>query len=213
MNRERVLAGLLLALVFLAPATASAQVHAQLGPAANLDKDVRLGIYGLAGDDQVGGLADVRFLLTADLDLGLQAGWRRFSNVDAGETVFDAGADLRFGLVKMSNGAEYDLSASGGFGLTGGDNLTVLTTAFQVSASRPLYTSKGREFTPYAGAVLAIAHTRVDLPDTEDEFSDPDLDLVLRVGLATDISSSATITGELQIKEDPSVYLGLSTSF
>jgi hypothetical protein len=212
-NSKTALSGVLLVLALLWPADAPGQVHAQLGPAAILDTDVRLGVYGLAGDDQVGGIADARFLLTLGLDLGFQAGWRRFSNVDAGETVFDAGADLRMGLVKTSDGAEYDLSAGGGFGVTSGDDLTMLTTAFQLCASRPLYTSAGREITPYAGAVLSIAHTRIDLPDEEDEFSDPDLDIALRLGLSTDISESAAITGELQIREDPAVYLGLSTSF
>lgn len=213
MNCRTTIIGLLLALACMAPVTASAQVHAQLGPAAILDKDVRVGVFGLAGDDQVGGLADARFLLTLGLDLGLQAGWRHFSKAEAGETVFDAGFDLRFGLVEMTEGAEYDLTASGGFGLTNGDELTILTTAFQVCASRPLTTSADREITPYAGAVLALSHTRVDLPDKENQFSDPDLDVILRLGLATDLSAGTTITGELQIKEDPSVYLGLSTSF
>jgi hypothetical protein len=212
-NIKNVLAVLVLALASLAPAAASAQVHAQLGPAAILDKDVRFGAYAVVGDDQLGGLADARFLLTLGLDLGLQAGWRHFSNVEAGEDVFDAGVDLRFGMLQVSDGDNFDLSGGGGFGLTTGDNLTILTTVFQLCGSKPFYTSGGREITPYGGLLLSIAHTKVDLPDDVDEFSDPDLDIILRLGLATDLSESATITGELQIKEDPSLYLGLSTSF
>lgn len=204
---------LLLVLACLAPAPASAQVHAQLGSAAILDKDVRLGVFGIAGDDQVGGLADARFLLAAGLDLGLQAGWRHFSNVNVGETVLDAGVDLRFGLVEMSEGAEFDLTAGGGFGFTTGDDLRVLTTALQVCASRQLSTTEDREVTPYAGVVLAIAHTTDDSPKHDSRYPDPSLDVMLRLGLATGLSAGATLTGELQIKDDPAVYLGLSTSF
>ena len=200
-------------LLCLAPASACAQVHAQLGPAAILETDARFGAFGLAGDDQIGALLDARFLLTRGLDMGLQLGVRRMLEADAGETVLDGGADFRYALVEQSEAVPFDLSVGAGFGYTGGDDLTVLATALQGGVSRRLSTSNGRDITPYAGVVLTVAHTRVDVEGVESEFSDPDLDVALRLGLAAALSDGTALTGELQVKENPAFYLGLTTSF
>lgn len=202
----------LVAFAELIPAAAGAQVYAQLGPAQILENDLRLGAFGLAGDDQVGGLVEARFLLTDQLDLGLQFGVRHFSGVEVGETGVDGGIDLRYGLAERSEGAPMDFSAGAGFGITGGDDRTVLTTALQVSASRGLYTSGGRALTPYAGLVISISHNKVDVAGARGEFSDPDLDFSLRLGLEVIIGGGSAITGELQVKEDPALYLGITTA-
>ncbi len=212
MIRRKATVFLLAAVAALVPAQAAAQVYAQLGPAEILDHDLRVGVFGLAGDDQVGALADARFLLTLGLDLGLQFGVRSFSNVEVGETVFDGGVDLRYGLLDRAEDVPFDVSVGGGFGVTTGDDRSRLSTVFQASISRELSTSRRRAVIPYAGIVLTIARDKVDFPDVDDEFSDPDLDVSARLGLSVGLSSSSTLTGELQVKEDPAVYLGLTSA-
>jgi hypothetical protein len=213
LRRAPILACALALIASLHPGRAHAQVFAQLGPGAVLKKDVRLGAFGLAGDHQVGGLGEARFLLTLGMDLGIQVGARHFSDVDFGETVIDAGFDLRYGLVKESEDVPFDLLVGAGLGVTSGDHLTVITTAVFTGASKTLSTSMGREITPYAGLVMTIAHTKVDLPGSDDGFSDPDVDVSLRLGLTAALKGDAFVTGELQIKEESTVYLGLGTSF
>ncbi len=211
--RVAILACALAAVASGHPGRARAQVFAQLGPGAILEKDVRLGAFALAGDHQVGGLADVRFLLTLGMDLGVQLGARHFSDVDFGENVLDLAFDLRYGLVEESEEVPLDLSVGAGLGVTSGDNLTVINTALFAGASKTLVTTAGREVTPYAGLVLTIAHTKVDVAGRNDGFSDPDVDVALRLGLTAALKGDTSVTGELQIKEETAVYLGLGTSF
>jgi hypothetical protein len=212
-KRAAILACALAVVASLQPGRARAQVFAQLGPGAVLKKDVRLGAFGMAGDHQVGGLADVRFLLTLGMDLGIQVGARHFSDVDVGETVIDAGFDLRYGLLEESEDVPLDLLVGAGFGVTSGDHLTVINTALFTGTSKTLTTSRGREITPYAGLVLTIAHTKIDAGGRDNGFSDPDVDVSLRLGLTAALKGDALVTGEFQIKEEPAVYLGLGTSF
>jgi len=213
MDKKALLAAAAIAFAALACATpARSQVHAQLGPASVLERDVRLGVFGLAGDDQLGAIADSRFLLTDGLDMGFQVGFRQLTGA-LDETVLDGGMDLRRRVFEPSESPGFDLSAGGGFGFTLGDDLTVLTGVAQCSVSRAFYTRRDREVAPYAGFVLSVSSTKRKGSEADGKFADPDLDVSLRVGLAAQLSGSATLTGELQVREDPAAYIGLSTSF
>ena len=121
-----VVATLAAALLIAVPATA--QVFGQLNSAEVLPLNGhQAGFYLNAGDNALGGLAQLRLSLYPGIDFGFQGGLERVTWKGADRTALRLGSDLRVAVAHSGEGFPFDIAVGGGLGVETSDNYHVLT--------------------------------------------------------------------------------------
>lgn len=138
------------ALLALLPLPAAAQSLGPFTRAEILPVDARsAGVYLNLSESATGLASQLRLSFYPGIDFGFQGGLTRLEFAEGDKTLLQVGADLRFGVLRSSEGAGLDLALGGGFGIDVGDDYNLLSVGPMVFVSRSLAAGSGT-FAPYA---------------------------------------------------------------
>ncbi len=180
------------ALFHASPATA--QVFGQLNSAEVLALNGhQAGFYLNAGDNKLGGLAQLRLSLYPGMDFGFQGGLQRVTWKGADRTTLRLGTDLRVSVAHSGEGFPVDIAVGGGLGVETSDNYHVLTLMPSGVMSRSYSVGQNGSISPYLG--LGISFANVDAGTTRQTF----LSLPARLGADFHVMPGMSLAAEMQI--------------
>ena len=187
-------AAAMLAVALFAAAPASAQVFGQLTSAEILRLNGHeAGFYLHAGDNALGGLAQLRMSLYPGIDFGFQGGLERVSWQGSDRTTLRLGGDLRTAIAHSGEGFPVDIAAGGALGVETSDNYHVLTLMPSGVVSRSYRVGQNGSISPYLG--LGISFANVDAGTTRQTF----LSVPLRLGANFHVMPGMSLSAEAQL--------------
>ena len=187
-------AAALLAAALLNPVSATAQVFGQLNSAEVLALNGhQAGFYLDAGDNTLGGLAQLRLSLYPGIDFGFQGGLARVTWQGADRTTLRLGSDLRAAIAHSGEGFPFDIAVGGGLGVETSDNYHVLTLMPSAVMSHSYGVGQNGSISPYLG--LGISFANVDAGTTQQTF----LSLPLRLGAEFHVMPGMSLSAEMRI--------------
>jgi opacity protein-like surface antigen len=187
-------AAAMLAAALLVAVPATAQVFGQLQSAEVLALNGhQAGFYLNAGDNTLGGLAQLRMSLYPGFDFGFQGGLQRVSWKSVDRTTLRLGGDLRASVAHSGEGFPFDVAVGGGLGVETSDNYHVLTLMPSGVVSHSYGVGQNGSISPYLG--LGISFANVDAGTTRQTF----LSLPLRLGADFRVMPGMSLAAELQI--------------
>ena len=187
-------AAVVFAVALLAAAPASAQVFGQFSGAEVLPLNGhQAGFYLNAGDNVLGGLAQLRMSLYPGIDFGFQGGLARVTWQGADRTTLRLGGDLRAAVASSGEGFPVDVAVGGALSVETSDNYHVLTLMPTGVVSRSYAVGRNGGISPYLG--LGISFANVDAGTTRQTF----LSLPARLGGEFHVMPGMILTTELQI--------------
>jgi opacity protein-like surface antigen len=184
----------MLAAALLVSAPATAQVFGQLMGAEVLPLNGhQAGFYLNAGDNALGGLAQLRMSLYPGFDFGFQGGLQRVSWNQVDRTTLRLGGDLRASVAHSGEGFPLDIALGGGLGVETSDDYHILTLMPSGVVSRSFGVGQNGSISPYLG--LGISFANVDAGSTHQTF----LSLPLRLGADFRVMPGMSLAAEMQI--------------
>lgn len=184
----------MLAAALLVAVPATAQVFGQLMSAEVLPLNGHsAGFYLNAGDNALGGLAQLRMSLYPGFDFGFQGGLQRISWKNVDRTTLRLGGDLRASVAHSGEGFPFDVAVGGGLGVETSDNYHVLTLMPSGVVSHSYGVGQNGSISPYLG--LGISFANVDAGSTSQTF----LSLPLRLGADFRVMPGMSLAAEMQI--------------
>lgn len=187
-------AAAMLAAALLVAGPATAQVFGQLASAEVLPLNGhQAGFYLNAGDNALGGLAQLRMSLYPGFDFGFQGGLQRVSWKNVDRTTLRLGGDLRTSVAHSGEGFPFDVAVGGGLGVETSDNYHILTLMPSGVVSHSYGVGRNGSISPYLG--LGISFASVDAGTTRQTF----LSLPLRLGADFRVMPGMSLAAELQI--------------
>jgi len=186
-------AAAVLAVALLAAGPASAQVFGQLTGAEVLPLNGhQAGFYLGAGDNVLGGLAQLRMSLYPGMDFGFQGGLARVTWEGSDRTTLRLGADLRSAIAHSGEGFPFDIAAGGALAVETSDDYHVLTLMPTGVVSRSYAVGQNGGISPYVG--LGISFANVDAGGVRQTF----LSLPTRIGAEFHVMPGMRLTAEMQ---------------
>lgn len=187
-------AAVVLAAAFLAAAPATAQVFGQLTGAEVLPLNGhQAGFYLSAGDNVLGGLAQLRMSLYPGIDFGFQGGLARVTWQGSDRTTLRLGGDLRTAIASSGEGFPFDIAAGGALGVETSDNYHVLTLMPTGVVSHSFALGQSGGISPYLG--LGISFANVDAGTTRQTF----LSLPVRLGAELHVMPGMRLAAEMWV--------------
>ena len=187
-------AAVVLAVALLAAGPASAQVFGQLTGAEVLPlQGHQAGFYLGAGDNVLGGLAQLRMSLYPGIDFGFQGGLARVTWGGSDRTTLRLGGDLRTAITHSGEGFPFDIAAGGALAVETSDNYHVLTLMPTGVVSRSFGVGQNGGISPYLG--LGISFANVDVGTIRQTF----LSLPARLGAEFHVMPGMRLAAEMQI--------------
>jgi len=177
----------------LQPRLAAAQVFGQYAGAEPVPVNGRVfGAYLHTSDIVLGAMAQLRLSIYPNVDFGFQTGLARLDLDKGDRTTVRFGTDVKTEIVHPDAARPIGVAIDAAIGVETSDEVSVVTLAPGVVASRSYALGGTSHITPYAGAQLAFARGTVQGSDRND-FTVP-----IRLGTELD-TPAARFLFELQI--------------
>lgn len=211
MRKLRVAA--LAALGILFPVLAHAQSPGPFTRAEILPVDGRAaGVYLNASESLTGLMSQLRLSFYPGIDFGFQGGFSRVEFVGGDRTLLQVGADIRFGVLKASQGAPIDFALGGGFGIDVGDDTNLLSLGPMAFASRTFPAGAG-SISPYAVTGISFSTASIGSEDRTDVHVPINLGVEYRPNAVFAVAAELQLRLENRFRDDVGLGAGVTFPF
>ena len=197
--------------IFMAfTSSAQSQFLGQLETAPTMLKgSYSLGAYAGVYDDAFGVFGGFRSGITDYLDFGLRFGVLNYDYdpwEDESGIVF--GSDLKYRVLETEIGDPLDLSLGGLVEFSSVEHFDRLSIGGYGVLSRDFCFESGRVLSPYGRLNLRMERKSWETGGRDKDHHDTDLEMGLALGISLELTSRASLVGELQMDEFDGLIVG-----